>query len=295
MSPHAAPPATIRLVLPLPPGVNNQYVSVGRRRVLSAPAKSFNRDVTKIIASLRASGSLPAAVEDAFAKSLLGVYLIYFFETPHRRDLDGGLKISLDALGRSIGFDDRAIVDLHLSKRIDPLHPRVEVEIETISEWEFDQTYSISASSPPTIAGRWKTPQQDASTSRRFMTALAQTHAASVGAGPGAVTRLRHRRRARFRQPVQPADRAARSRGRRLQHPPAVGYALGGDRAAFARRASSSPVARPVSTTTEPRRCPPGCSSEHPVLGICYGMHLIANALDGVVEAAHRREYGPAA
>jgi GMP synthase (glutamine-hydrolysing) len=31
-----------------------------------------------------------------------------------------------------------------------------------------------------------------------------------------------------------------------------------------------------------------------PVLGICYGMQLIANALDGKVEPAARREYGPA-
>ena len=31
-----------------------------------------------------------------------------------------------------------------------------------------------------------------------------------------------------------------------------------------------------------------------PVLGICYGMQLIANALDGGVEPAIRREYGPA-
>ncbi len=31
-----------------------------------------------------------------------------------------------------------------------------------------------------------------------------------------------------------------------------------------------------------------------PVLGICYGMHLIANALDGEVESARKREYGPA-
>ena len=31
-----------------------------------------------------------------------------------------------------------------------------------------------------------------------------------------------------------------------------------------------------------------------PLLGICYGMQLIANALDGGVEPAARREYGPA-
>jgi crossover junction endodeoxyribonuclease RusA len=132
---------TLRLVLPLPPGVNNQYVSVGNRRVLSAPAKSFHRDVTKLVAGLRSSGQLGTTIEQAFADSLLGVYLVYFFETPMKRDLDGGLKITLDALGRALGFDDRAVVDLHLSKRIDPLHPRVEVDLETIGDWEFDRTY----------------------------------------------------------------------------------------------------------------------------------------------------------
>jgi crossover junction endodeoxyribonuclease RusA len=143
------PPATFQIVLPLPPGVNNQYVSVGRRRVLSAPAKTFNRDVAKLIAAQRSSSRLSTATERALADSPLGVYLVYFFETPHRRDLDGGLKICLDALARTIGFDDRAVVDLHLSKRIDPLRPRVEVEIETIAEWEFDQTYRYLGQQAP--------------------------------------------------------------------------------------------------------------------------------------------------
>jgi crossover junction endodeoxyribonuclease RusA len=137
----APTPTTFRVVLPLPPGVNNQYVSVGRRRVLSTPAKSFNRDVIKVISALKLNGDLLPATERALAGSLLGVYLVYYFETPHRRDLDGGLKITLDALGRALGFDDRAVVDLHLSKKIDPLRPRVEAEVETIADWEFDRSY----------------------------------------------------------------------------------------------------------------------------------------------------------
>jgi crossover junction endodeoxyribonuclease RusA len=145
------PPETFQIVLPLPPGVNNQYVSVGRRRVLSAPARTFNRDVAKVIAAQRTSGKLTTATERALEDSLLGVYLVFFFETPHRRDLDGGLKICLDALARTIGFDDRAVVDLHLSKKIDPLRPRVEVEIETISEWEFDQTYLYLGQQAPAV------------------------------------------------------------------------------------------------------------------------------------------------
>ena len=143
---NTAPATTLRLVLPLPPGVNNQYVSVGRRRVLSAPARAFNGDVAKLVAKLRVDGRLPAGREGPFRDALLGVYLVFFFATPHRRDLDGGLKITLDALGRALGFDDRAIVDLHLTKRIDPLRPRVEVEIETIADWEFDRQYQYLGS-----------------------------------------------------------------------------------------------------------------------------------------------------
>ncbi|HEX2282591.1 MAG TPA: RusA family crossover junction endodeoxyribonuclease [Thermomicrobiales bacterium] len=147
----AQPAVRFQIVLPLPPGVNNQYVSVGRRRVLSASARTFNRDVAKLIAAQRTSGQLSPATEHALTSSLLGIYLVYFFETPHRRDLDGGLKICLDALARTIGFDDRAVVDLHLSKKIDPLRPRVEVEIETIPDWEFDQTYLYLGHEGPDI------------------------------------------------------------------------------------------------------------------------------------------------
>ncbi|MCC6314356.1 MAG: RusA family crossover junction endodeoxyribonuclease [Thermomicrobiales bacterium] len=132
---------TLTLTLPLPPGVNNQYATVGKRRVLSAPAKSFHRDVAKLIEGLRRTGAVTPAMEAALGQALLGVYLTFYFETPHRRDLDGGLKIALDALGRALGFDDRIVVDLHLTKRIDPLRPRLEVEIETIHDWEFDRTY----------------------------------------------------------------------------------------------------------------------------------------------------------
>ena len=135
------PPECLRLSLPLPPSVNNQYVSVGRRRVLSKEAQHFKRDVAKLVAGLRERGALSAGQERAFAEELLGVYLTFYYTTPMRRDLDGGLKIALDALADALGFDDRAVVDLHLTKQIDPLRPRLEVELETIRGWSFDRTY----------------------------------------------------------------------------------------------------------------------------------------------------------
>ncbi|MEA2594998.1 MAG: hypothetical protein QOF01_1467 [Thermomicrobiales bacterium] len=134
-------PVSLTLTLPLPPGVNNQYVTVGNRRVLSKEAQAFKRDVAKLVARLRAAGDLTPATEAAFKDAFLGVYLTFYFETPNRRDLDGGLKIALDALCRALDLDDRAVVDLHLTKRIDPLHPHLDIELEAIPEWEFDRTY----------------------------------------------------------------------------------------------------------------------------------------------------------
>lgn len=134
-------PISLELTLPLPPGVNNQYVTVGRRRVLSKPAQTFKRDATKAIERARREGVITPAAEAALRGALLGVYLTFYFETPMRRDLDGGLKIALDALCSALGLDDRAVVDLHLTKRIDPLRPRVEIELEAISDWSFDRSY----------------------------------------------------------------------------------------------------------------------------------------------------------
>lgn len=148
----AAVPITLRFVLPLPPGVNNQYATVGRKRVLSSGARSFHRDVKKVVAAMRQRGTITSVMDHAFASSLLGAYMTYYFETPYRRDLDGGLKITLDALGRELGFDDRAVVDLHLSKRIDPLRPRVEIDLETINGWEFDRTYRYLGESERPLA-----------------------------------------------------------------------------------------------------------------------------------------------
>jgi crossover junction endodeoxyribonuclease RusA len=132
---------SLALTLPLPPSVNNQYLTVDGRRVLSKAARTFNREVLKTVERARREGVVAPDVEQALADALLGVYLTFWFETPMRRDLDGGLKIALDALSRALAFDDRAIVDLHLTKRIDPLHPRLEIEIETIVNWEFDRAY----------------------------------------------------------------------------------------------------------------------------------------------------------
>lgn len=137
-------PTTISLTLPLPPSINEQYVVVGKRkRVLTKVAQTWKKDATKAISMLRDRSTISPVEERELARNLLGVYMTFYFKTPMRRDLDGGLKIALDTIATNLGFDDRNVVDLHLTKQIDPLHPRLEVEIETITGWSFDQEYVL--------------------------------------------------------------------------------------------------------------------------------------------------------
>ena len=134
---------TLRLSLPLPPGVNNQYVTVGKRRVLSADAKAFRRNVAAIVRPMLADDRISDDWLAALREQPLAVDLVFYFETPFKRDLDGGLKITLDALGDLLGLDDRYVVSLTLEKRIDPLRPRVELELGPAPDWQFDQQYRV--------------------------------------------------------------------------------------------------------------------------------------------------------
>lgn len=134
-------PVSLHLSLPLPPGINSQYVTVGKRRVLSAGATRFKKEVAKIVNGLRERPEWPVQDEARIRENLLGMYLTFYFKTPMKRDLDGGLKIAIDAIAETLGFDDRSVVDLHLTKQIDPLHPRLEVDLETIAGWTFDRSY----------------------------------------------------------------------------------------------------------------------------------------------------------
>jgi crossover junction endodeoxyribonuclease RusA len=132
-----------RFTLPLPPSVNHQYVTVGNRRVLSKTSRQYRRTVERAVRQLRFDGTLPDELVEALRAGYMGLFIDFYFETPLRRDLDGGLKITQDALCDALGVNDNRVVDVHLVKRIDPLNPRIEVELEALSEWQFDEEYEV--------------------------------------------------------------------------------------------------------------------------------------------------------
>jgi crossover junction endodeoxyribonuclease RusA len=135
-----AEPLRITLRLPLPPSINQQYATVDGRRVLSKASREYKRRVIRQIERLEHAGAISSAFLAQARAGYLALFLDFYFQTPLRRDLDGGLKIAQDAICRGLGMDDRRVVDIHLVKRIDPEHPRLEVEVEALADWAFGGT-----------------------------------------------------------------------------------------------------------------------------------------------------------
>lgn len=136
-------PLTLRLALPLPPSINEQYATVNGRRVSTQVARRFKQRVQQKIRELERTNQLTAEMREQLGAGYLALLLLFYFETPLKRDLDGGLKISQDALCSALGLNDNRIVSVHLLKYIDPLHPRLEVELEALEEWQFDEEYVV--------------------------------------------------------------------------------------------------------------------------------------------------------
>ncbi|HWZ19400.1 MAG TPA: RusA family crossover junction endodeoxyribonuclease [Ktedonobacteraceae bacterium] len=131
------------LTLPIPPGINEQYATVNRHRVSTAVARRFKQEVKQKLATLEREGTLHEELRHRLQQGYLSLLLAFYFETPLKRDLDGGLKISQDALCEGLGLNDNRVVSIHLLKYIDPLHPHLDVEIEALDEWRFDEEYKL--------------------------------------------------------------------------------------------------------------------------------------------------------
>ncbi len=133
----------LRLTLPIPPSINEQYATVNGRRVSTVAARRFKEHVRSKVTSLERDGMLSNEMREHLHQSFLSLFLAFYFETPLKRDLDGGLKITQDALCEALGLNDNRIVTIHLLKYIDPLHPHLDVELEALEDWQFDEEYVL--------------------------------------------------------------------------------------------------------------------------------------------------------
>ena len=136
-------PLSLSLTLPLPPSINEQYATVNGHRISSKVAHHFKKQVLTVLHALERKGMLDDTLRNHFRQNYLALFLDFYFATPLKRDLDGGLKITQDALCEGLGVNDNRIVDIHLVKHIDPLHPHLFVELEVIADWHFDKEYVL--------------------------------------------------------------------------------------------------------------------------------------------------------
>ena len=133
----------LSLTLPIPPGINEQYATVNGHRVSTTVARRFKQEVKQKLAAMERDGTLNEESRHRLSQGYLSLLLAFYFETPLKRDLDGGLKIAQDALCESLGLNDNRVVSIHLLKYIDPLHPHLDVEIEALEDWRFDEEYKL--------------------------------------------------------------------------------------------------------------------------------------------------------
>lgn len=134
---NEANPLEINLKLPLPPTVNKQYATVGNRRVLSWSARSYKEYVYKELRRLYISGQISLSTVDTLRQGFISLSLIFYFKTALGRDLDGGLKITQDALCEALQINDNRVVEVYLSKKVNSEDPHVEAIIKPAGSWDF--------------------------------------------------------------------------------------------------------------------------------------------------------------
>ncbi|MFO0706955.1 MAG: RusA family crossover junction endodeoxyribonuclease [Nitrospira sp.] len=115
--------------LPVPPSINHQYATVHGRRVLSSAGRSYKDHVSQQIWLALTQSPLKQTVLQQLRTGSLALSIRFYFTSPLRRDVDGGLKIAQDALCEGIGLNDNRIVETHLYKHQDRANPRIEVSL----------------------------------------------------------------------------------------------------------------------------------------------------------------------
>lgn len=113
---------TQSVTLPYPPGINHLWFTDrnGRRR-LSAAGRQFKDDAGKLCC---AAGFRPLTGEVAVT--------LHFYRPRRIGDVDGGIKIVLDALQGYAYVNDSQIERLVVCRWDDPKRPRVEVTVEEV-------------------------------------------------------------------------------------------------------------------------------------------------------------------
>lgn len=121
----------IEITLPVPPSINHQYATVQGRRVLSAAGRTYKQHVGQQLWLALSQSPHKQTLTHRLRSEPLALSIRFYFTSPLRRDVDGGLKIAQDALCEGIGLNDNRIVETHLYKDVDRTNPRIQISLST--------------------------------------------------------------------------------------------------------------------------------------------------------------------
>ena len=147
---------TLSITLPVPPSINRQYATVNGRRVLSATGRRYKVTIGQLLMTV-SSAEWQAFVRRA-QEHYLTLTIRFYFPTPLRRDIDGGLKIAQDALCEAMGLNDNRIMEIHLYKSLDRENPRLECTLALANPLP-SGIRTRSAVCPPTSITRRASPR----------------------------------------------------------------------------------------------------------------------------------------
>jgi Holliday junction resolvase RusA-like endonuclease len=114
----------MKLTLPIPVGVNHMYKRIARNQVARVPeAAAFSELVYYAVRERLRLGDEPVLPP-------VRVDVEMVVANKRRHDIDGPIKVLLDALASALGFDDNEVIELSLTKILERGgKPRLEVEV----------------------------------------------------------------------------------------------------------------------------------------------------------------------
>lgn len=100
--------------------------------MLSSAGRAYKTQVGHHVWLALVRSPFKVTLLDQLLSDPLVISIKFFFASSLRRDLDGGLKITQDAVCEGLGINDNRIVETHLYKHVDKASPRIELSLSTI-------------------------------------------------------------------------------------------------------------------------------------------------------------------
>jgi crossover junction endodeoxyribonuclease RusA len=100
--------------------------------VLSSAGRRFKVHVGQELLCFLAHRRSPFSAIRVAERIRLALDLRFYFVSALRRDIDGGLKITQDALCEALGINDNRIVEVSLRKDVDAVAPRMELSLRAV-------------------------------------------------------------------------------------------------------------------------------------------------------------------